>query len=104
MLDDLLKDIAKSIDALKDEAKQVLADAVITDEHLDSALEWSFTRDRYLLIRPDGKSIYGFPYPTHYQTSFVQKPAAIKTARMLINMGYPTRIYDKREDKFIEVN
>jgi hypothetical protein len=85
------------IKKIHEQTRKFLTNAPITDEHLENTLEWAWGNDRYILILPDGRRYYDVPGYRGFQTSFVQRPAALRTAQHLPGC----RVYDIKEKKVI---
>ena len=96
VLDEQLNAIERQIDRLREEAREIIANAPITDEIMQRSIDW-YGPDRYILIRPDGAPAVGFPY-RYGGLSWSQRPAAMRGLRRSIP---GTRLLDKRLGQII---
>jgi hypothetical protein len=104
-LDDVLTHAKESIQSIYDAVEEQMKFAPNTDEYLEDTVEyWGLTalrgssKNRYLLVRPDGKIYMDVPLPGRGPlVTFSQRPAALRAAR-----NYPgCRVYDVHTRTFV---
>jgi hypothetical protein len=99
-LDEQLKAIADKIDALENEARELMENHPPEPVN-QRTLEFGRGPDRYIIVRPDGEPYYDVPGIRRViGLRFSQRPAAIRHAKWLPG----ARVWDMRDNEFVPLD